>query len=173
MMSNVSYILDMTSHHHETAQPADDDRVAPTTDQISRWASLTIITVASIWYFATVLPQLGARPASEIDWQVPMLWAIGISVVGAIVLAIVFAIATAIVTRREPENGDLRDKQIERHGNRIALAIVAFGSFGALVLAMLEADVFWIGNALFFVGAVGSVVGTIVSILAYRGVFRG
>ena len=102
-----------------------------------------------------------------------MLWAIGASVVGAIVLAIVFAIVAAIVTRREPENGDIRDKQIERHGNRVAQSIVAFGSLGALVLAMLEVDVFWIGNALFFVGAVGAIIGTIVSIAAYRGVFRG
>ena len=102
-----------------------------------------------------------------------MLWAIGASIVGAIILAIVFAIIAAIVTRREPENGDIRDKQIERHGNRIAQSIVAFGSLGALVLAMLEVDFFWIGNALFFVGAVGATVGTIVSIAAYRGVFRG
>ncbi len=169
----MSYILDMTNHHPVNDRPSDDDRVAPTTDEISRWASLTIIAASSIWYFATVLPQLGERSASAIEWQVPMLWAIGISVVGTIVLAIVFAIGAAIVTRREPESGDIRDKQIERHGNRIAQAIVAFGSLGTLILAMLEVDVFWIGNALFFVGAVGAIIGTIVSIAAYRGVFRG
>jgi hypothetical protein len=169
----MSYILDMTSNHSRKSRPSDDDRVAPTTDQISRWASLTIIAASSIWYFATVLPQLADRSPAEIEWQVPMLWAIGVSIVGAIVLAIVFAIVAAIVTRREPENGDIRDKQIERHGNRVGQSIVAFGSLGALVLAMLEADVFWIGNALFFVGAVGATVGTIVSLMAYRGVFRG
>jgi hypothetical protein len=169
----MSYILNMTSHHAGNPSSSDDDRVAPTTDQISRWASLTIIATSSVWYFATVLPQLERHSAAEIDWQVPMLWAIGASVVGSIVLAIVFAIVAAIVTRREPENGDIRDKQIERHGNRIAQAIVAFGSLGALVLAMLEVDVFWIGNALFFVGAVGAIIGTIVSLRAYRGVFRG
>ena len=169
----MSYILDMTTHHSGDARPADDDRVTPTTAQISRWASLTIIAGSSIWYFATVLPQLGEKSAAEIDWQVPMLWAIGASIVGAIVLAIVFAIVAAIVTRRQPENGDIRDRQIERHGNRIAQSIVAFGTLGALVLAMLEVDVFWIGNTLFFIGAVGATVGTIVSIVAYRGVFRG
>jgi hypothetical protein len=163
----------MTSSHSGNARPSDDDRVAPTTDQISRWASLTIITAASIWYFATVLPQLGQRPVADIDWQTPMLWSIGASIVGAIVLAIVFAIVAAIVTQRQPENGDIRDKQIERHGNRVAQAIVAFGSLAALILAMLEVDFFWIGSTLFLVGAVGAVIGTIVSIAAYRGVFRG
>jgi hypothetical protein len=163
----------MTAHDSGIARPSDDDRVPPTTDQISRWASLTIIAAASIWYFATVLPQLGQLPAAEIEWQVPMLWAIGISVVGAIVLAIVFAIIAAIVTQREPVNGDVRDRQIERYGNRLAQAIVAFGSLGVLVLAMLETDVFWIGNALFFVGAVGAVAGSIRSISASHGVFRG
>ena len=169
----MSYILDMTTHHSGDAHPADDDRVTPTTAQISRWASLTIIVASSIWYFATVLPQLGKTSAADIDWQVPMLWAIGASIVGAIVLAIVFAIVTAIVTRREPENGDIRDRQIERHGNRVAQSIVAFGTLGALVLAMLEVDPFWIGNTLFFIGAIGATVGTVVSIVAYRGVFRG
>jgi beta-lactamase regulating signal transducer with metallopeptidase domain len=163
----------MTNHRSDNARPADDDRVAPTTDQISRWASLTIIVASSSWYFATVLPQLGEHTAAEIEWQVPMLWAIGASVVGAIILAIVFAIVAAIVTQRQPENGDIRDKQIERHGNRVAQSIVAFGTLLALALAMLEVDAFWIGNSLFFVGAVGATVGTIVSIVAYRGVFRG
>ena len=163
----------MTSHHSDRSRPSDDDRVPPTTDEISRWASLTIIAASSIWYFATVLPQLSAHPAADIGWQVPMLCAIGASIVGSIVLAIIFAIVAAIVTRREPENGDIRDKQIERHGNRIAQAIVAFGSLGALALAMLEVDFFWIGNALFFVGAGGAVIGTIISIRAYRGAFRG
>jgi prolipoprotein diacylglyceryltransferase len=162
----------MTSHQPGNAR-TDDDRDAPTTDQISRWASLTIIVAASAWYFATVLPQLGQTARSQIEWQVPMLWAIGVSIVGAIVLAIVFAIVSAIVTRREPENGDIRDRQIERYGNRLAQAIIAFGSLGVLVLAMLETDVFWIGNALFLLGAVGSVAGTIVSLRAYHGVFRG
>ena len=169
----MSYILDMNNHHSATTRPSDDDRVTPTTAQISRWASLTIIAASSIWYFATVLPQLNERSAADIEWQVPMLWAIGASVVGAIVLAIVFAIVAAIVTQRQPENGDIRDKEIERHGNRLAQTIVAFGSLGALILAMLEVDFFWIGNALFFVGGVGAIIGTIVSIRAYRGVFRG
>ena len=91
------------------------------------------------------------------------------SIVGAIVLSIVFAIVDRDRHPTRPENADIRDKQIERHGDRIGQAIVAFGALGALVLAMLEVDLFWIGNTLFFIGAVGARWGTIVSIRAYRG----
>ena len=118
-------------------------------------------------------PQLSSTPVADIEWQVPLLWAVGISIVGAIVLAIVLSIGTAIVTRQEPEGGDIRDKQIDRHGTRVGLAIMAGGSVLALVLAMLEVHVFWIGNAVFLIAALGTVIGQIVSLRAYHGVFRG
>jgi hypothetical protein len=139
----------------------------------SRWAFLVLVVVTSVVYGLTVLPQLATHEAADIGWQIPMLWAIGITMVGTIVLSIVIAIGATIVTRREPENADVRDKQIERHGDRIAQSITAFGSVIVLVLAMLELDVFWIGNAVYLVGAVGAVVGAIASIRAYHGVFRG
>ncbi len=68
---------------------------------------------------------------------------------------------------------DVRDKEIERHGDRIAQAITAFGAAAVLALAMLEVDHFWIGNALFLIGAVGATWGSIAKIRAYRGAFHG
>ena len=172
-MSGMSYILDMTTHHSGSARPAaDDDRVTPTTDQISRWASLTIIVASSIWYFATVLPQLGERsqpPRSNGRCRCCGRSAPRLSVHHwGIVVAIGAAIVAGASRRR-----DIRDKQIERHGDRLAQAITAFGSAGVLVLVMLELDYFWIGNALYLVGAIGATVGSIVRIRAYRGSFNG
>ena len=151
----------------------DDDRNPMTLSEGSKWAFLVIVLVTSVFYWVTVLPQLSTTAAADIGWQIPMLWAIGCSIVGTIVLSIVIAIGTAIVTRREPENADVRDKQIERYGDRIGQAIMAYASAGVIVLVMFEVDWFWIGNALYLIGAVGAVVGTIASIRAYRGYFHG
>jgi hypothetical protein len=153
--------------------PADSAREPMTLTEGSRWAFLVLVIVASAIYGFTVLPQLATTDAADIGWQIPMIWAIGIQVVGTIVLSIVIAIVNGIVTRRQPEDADVRDKQIERYGDRIAQGIMAFGSAGVLVLTMLELDWFWIGNALYLAGAVGAVIGAIASIRAYHGVFRG
>ena len=83
----------------------DDDRNPMTLSEGSKWAFLVIVLVTSVYYWVTVLPQLSTTAAADIGWQIPMLWAIGCSIVGTIVLSIVIAIGTAIVTRREPERG--------------------------------------------------------------------
>lgn len=171
----MSYILDMTN---TTPSPASDTSVPDgrepmTVTEISRWALLVLVIATCAGYAFTVFPQLAERDAGEIGWQIPMIWAIGIQMVGTIVLSIIMAIVAGIITRREPENADVRDKQIERHGDRIARAIAAFGCAAVLVLVMLELDWFWIGNALFAIGAIGAMAGAIASIRAYHGVFRG
>ena len=141
--------------------------------EVSRWASLTLIVVTTVAYGFIVLPQVSTTAPRDIDWQIPMLWAIGISIVGTIVLSIVIAIVNAIITRREPQKADVREKQIERYGDRIGQSIMAVGTAVVLVMAMLELDAFWIGNALFLLGAIGSSIGAIMSIRALRGVFGG
>ncbi len=165
----MSYIFDMTA---PAPHPA-SDREPMTLTEGSRWAFLVLVIVTTAVYALVVAPQLASRGAAGVEWQIPLLWAVGVTIVGTIVLSIVIAIGSAIVTRREPESADVRDKQIERHGDRIARAIMAFGSAPVLVLVMLEVDWFWIGSALYLVGAVGSVAGAIASIRAYHGVFRG
>jgi hypothetical protein len=98
-----------------------------------------------------------------------MLWAIGASFAGSLVGSVLLAAAA----RGAATGPDVRDKEIERHGDRIAQAITAFGAAAVLALAMLEADHFWIGNALFLAGAVGATWGAIAKIRAYRGAFHG
>jgi amino acid transporter len=162
----------MTTQHPAPA-PADDDRVTMTLGERSTWSFLALTTITSIVYYVIVVPRLFDQPVADIGWQVPMLWAIGATIVGSIVVAIIVAIVSAIITRRQPEDSDIREKQIERHGNRIAQAITAFGSVIVLALAMLELDWFWIGNALYLIGFTGGIVGAIVQLRAYHGVFRG
>lgn len=132
---------------------------------------LVILTMTA--YFAVVLPELAGKPASDIAWQAPMLIAIGVVIVGTIVGTIVSTIAAAIISRDPHEETDIRDKQIDRHGERSTLAVTGFGIATVLALAMFEVDQFWIGSALFATGAIGSIWGSVVKIRAYRNSFRG
>ncbi|MBG0820127.1 hypothetical protein HS048_05175 [Planomonospora sp. ID91781] len=151
------------------APEAGDDRVPMTFEERNTWLYAILVPVTSLAYFGVVVPRLFERPASEVSWAVPMLWAVGATVVGTVVGSIVLAVAA----RDAEAASDVRDKEIERHGDRIAQAITAFGAAAVLALAMLEVDHFWIGNALFLIGAVGATWGSVAKIRAYRGAFHG
>ncbi|NJC10467.1 hypothetical protein F4558_000293 [Micromonospora profundi] len=150
-----------------------EDRVAMTFGQRNAWVSAVVMPAASIAYLAVVLPRLGDRPAAEVSWVGPMLWTIGATVVGTIVGTILISIAAAITNRDVESKGDVRDKQIDRYGDRLAQAITAFGGAVVLALVMFEVDHFWIGNALFVIGAIGATWGAVAKIRAYHGVFNG
>jgi hypothetical protein len=63
---------------------------------------------------------------------------------------------------------DARDKEIDLRGDRALVGVLGAGFAGALVLAMLDADTFWIGNLLFVVGTLGAIVETTTKIRLYR-----
>jgi hypothetical protein len=142
--------------------------------QRNAWVAAVVMPAATITYFAVVLPRLGDRPVAAVSWVVPMLWTIGATVVGTIVGVIVVSIAAGIANRGVVESKeDVRDKQIDRYGDRLAQAVTAFGAAAALALAMFEVDHFWIGSALFLVGSIGATLGAIAKIYAYHGAFHG
>ena len=151
-----------------------EERIAMTFGERNTWVSAFIFPATSIAYFAVVLPRLRDQPAAEVSWVGPMLWAIGASIIGTIVGVILVSIAAGIANRGVLESKeDVRDKQIDRYGDRIAQGIMGFGAAAVLVLAMLEADHFWIGNALFLVGSIGATWGAIAKLRAYHGAFSG
>lgn len=132
------------------------------------WATLiaTIVTVAA--YIIVVLVQADGGPVTEVDWVPIMLWTIGISIVAAIVISIAWGILAGM---REPQGvgqSDQRDRDISRFGNRVGYGVLVGGALLALVLSMIEADWFWIGNALFLGFALSTLVGDIGRVVAYR-----
>jgi hypothetical protein len=111
---------------------------------------------------------------AEVSWAVPMLWTVGATMVGTMVGVIVVSILAGIANRGVLESTeDVRDKQINRYGDRLAQAVMAVGAGVVLVLAMFEVDHFWIGSALFVIGSIGATLGAIAKIYAYRGTFHG
>jgi len=143
-----------------------------THNEQSTWWTLFLIPLAALGYFAVVLPRLADTPVSAVSWQVPMIVAIGVGIVGVILGTILSAIISAVRTREEPGAPDIREKRIERYGEGLSAIIAAIGAAGVLALAMLGVEQFWIGNAVFLLGVAGAIVGSIAKIRAYRGVFR-
>lgn len=152
-------------------EAADEHEPMTYTEQAAWWA-LFLIPLAALIYFVVVLPGLAAVPVGEISWQVPMIVAILASIIGIILGTIGSTIVSAIRTREAEPGSDVRSRQIERHGERVSSTIAATGAAGVLLLAMVGAEYFWIGNAVYVLGVIGAIAGSIVKIRAYRGVFR-
>jgi hypothetical protein len=144
-----------------------------TIDQKSIGVQLVVMPLVCIAYFAVVLTRLADAPVDEISWVVPMIWAMGAVIVGVIVGTIATAIGTYVRAEARGEeaaleNGDVRDKEIERLGDRKSQTFASLGSLAVIVLAMARVDHFWIASAVFFAGTIGAVSGNVVKLRAYR-----
>lgn len=159
---------------HELRKPGDDDPVVMTVEERSAWVYLALVLITSGAYFGVVIPRLLSQPVEDVSWITPMLWALGVSIAGTIVGSIVGAIGGAIglaIRGINPEGqleSDARDKEITALGNRRSSAAASAGMFAVLVLAMIGADLFWIGNAVFVAGTVGALLDTFTKLRAYR-----
>ena len=175
-------------HDDERDLPGDDEPVAMTMGERTVWAYLVTVVITSGAYFTIIGTRLADQPADEIAWVAPMLWTIGASMVGSIALTILFTIGgtiTATISRSiaaaragrpgpvtptvEIDSGsDARDKDINLISDHALVGVLGTGFLGALVLAMLDVDTFWIGNLLFVFGTLGAIVETTTKIRLYR-----
>ncbi|MEP7762706.1 hypothetical protein [Sanguibacter sp. 25GB23B1] len=167
-----------------TSPLEDDERVPMTMNERTAWAYLVTVVVTSGAYLTLMGTRLTSTPVSQIDWVVPMLWTIGASVVCTVLLTILLTITGTLVRTiwsacfgpREAStplvdvdtSTDARDTDIDAIGDRAGLGILGAGFLGALVLAMLDADTFWIGNTLFAFGTLGAIVESTTKLRIYR-----
>lgn len=137
------------------------------------WASLVVFPLVGIVYATVILTQAADRPVGEIGWITPMLWAWGSLIAFIILGTIASAIATGIraeVAGEEPEfeDGDVRDREIERVGNSRAYTVASLGGLAATVELMLGLDPFWVAHTLFLAGLVAGIVAAASRAFAYR-----
>ena len=138
------------------------------------WVGLVVAVIVPMAYFAIMLGRLGDVSAADISYQWPLLIAIGVSIVLTIVGSIMAGIGSGISAELHGRSasGDLgtdeRDKQISRHGDRIGFSVSSVGMVGVLALTMLEYEYFWIASALYLSFVVGTLVSSVVKIVAYR-----
>ena len=128
------------------------------------WLYLVIAIALSMVYVATILGQASTLPVADIEYQVPMLLAIG-ATIGLMILGM---IAIGISSPNEAGKADQRDKDINRLGEYIGGAVLAFGMIVPFGLAMVEAPYFWIANAMYAVFIVAAICGAAVKLVLYR-----
>ena len=132
------------------------------------WAGLVVGTIGVAVYVVLVLQQAASRPFASVDWFPLMLWTIGLSIAGTIVISIVWGM---LAHARDPEGtgrSDIRDRDISRMGARVEQAFVVIAGLGVIALCAVGADVFWIANTMFAGFAISAIVGGIARVIAYR-----
>jgi hypothetical protein len=133
-------------------------------EEKGQWVYLAATTIAYGAYLVLMLGRAGRTPLPEIDYQPILLWTVGAAVVGSIVGRIL----VEVVGPSESHRGDVRDREIGRFGEYVAGMVLGIGMVGPFILALIEADHFWIANAIYLVFVVQAVVGAVIKLLAYR-----
>jgi hypothetical protein len=137
-------------------------------EERNTWAGLIVTFIAVPMYVVAVFQQAGGGPLADVDWAPLMLWTIGGGIVGTIAVSIVWGIVAGM---RDPDGvgrSDQRDRDIAHLGDRVGQAFSVIGGLGAIVLCAVEADTFWIANAVFFGFALSAVVGSVARVIVYR-----
>lgn len=133
-------------------------------EERGQWVYLAATTIAYGAYLVLVLGRVGTTPLVEIDYRPILLWTIGGAVAGSIMGRIALEIARPSESQRE----DVRDREIGRFGEYVSGMILGIGMVGPFILTILEADHFWIANAIYLVFVVQAVAGTVIKLIAYR-----
>jgi hypothetical protein len=128
------------------------------------WTYTVIAVVAAVIYFAIVLGQLPQTAAGDVDFQGPLLATIGTT----IMLTIAAHIAIGIAAPGDAGKRDQRDKDINRYGEYVGGLVLGVAAVVPLILALAEADHFWIANTIYLAFVLSTTAGSIVKIVAYR-----
>jgi hypothetical protein len=132
------------------------------------WIAALVAIGGYAAYLTVVLGRADGTPLADVPYVSTMLWTMGLSIVATIVLHIV----AAIVSPRDADKKDLRDKQINRLGDYVGMWFVAAGGLAALVMAMVELDHFWIANVIYLAFHLSAIFGAAAKIVAYRRGFQ-
>jgi MFS family permease len=130
-------------------------------EEKNTWAFGVIAIAGYVAYLVLVLSQ-ASTPLSDSAYIVPMLSTIGAGIAAGILAGILLAMFSS------REHKDERDRQIYRRGEYAGHAVVLAGAIGALLLALIEADHFWIANTVYLAFVLAAVLSSIVKIVAYR-----
>ena len=133
-------------------------------EERGQWVYLAATTIAYGAYLLLVLGRAAATPLAEVEYQPILLWTIGAAVAGSIIGRILIEIVRPSESQRE----DVRDREIGRRGEYVAGLILGIGMVGPFALTLVEADHFWIANAIYLVFVVQAIVGTVIKLIAYR-----
>lgn len=128
------------------------------------WVYLVVSVVVYAAYVGVLLSRAGGAPLADVEYVAPLLWAVGAAIVAGIVVRVV----VETVRPSESYRSDERDLELARRGVVVGWWGVVAGSLGALVLALVEADYFWIANVVYLGFVASAVLSSVTTIVAYR-----
>lgn len=138
----------------------------------SAWVYGVVAVVGYAVYLVLLLPRTGGRALADVDYEVVLITTVVGGIVAGIVLNIVLGTIAGAVGGRSAARVDVRDQEIGHLGERVGNAPLVVAAVGALVLALFDADTFWIANALYLGFVFSAVLGTIARLAVYRGGMR-
>ena len=128
------------------------------------WVYLVVSVGVYAAYVGVIFSRAAGGPPSGVAYVAPLLWSIGAAIVAGIVVRVV----VELVRPSESYLADERDRELARRGVAVGWWGVVGGSLAALVLALVEADHFWIANAVYLGFVVSAVLSSVTTIVAYR-----
>ncbi len=128
------------------------------------WVLTVVSTIAYAIYVVVILGRAGSTALVDVPYISTLLWTFG----GAIVAAIILHIALSIVSPEDAGQADQRDREIHRFGEYVGQSFLVMGGVAALILAMVEADHFWIANAVYLGFVLSAILSSVTKIIGYR-----
>jgi hypothetical protein len=139
------------------------------TEEKHTWIYAIVSPITYLVYLGIVISRAQGTPVAEVAYVRPLIWTLVATIAAVIVSRIILAI---IWQKDEERSPDERDREVTRFGDRAGLTVGGLGSLAGLILAMVEADHFWIANALYLGCFLGGFVGAVVKIVVYRTGFQ-
>lgn len=127
------------------------------------WAYGVIAALGYGAYLAVVLSRVDGGPLTAVAYAGPMLATIGAAIAAGILAGIVLG-----ATSPDRSVRDEREREIERMGERVGQSFLVLGGVAGLVLALLEADWFWIANALYLGFVLSALLSAAARLVAFR-----
>lgn len=128
------------------------------------WIALVVDVATFSAYCVIIFRRADGWALDEVAYRSPFIWTIGISIVASIVLE---ALAGGSLPKGE-RRADSRDRQIFRESEFAGHWVLVAGAFAAGVMALAEADHFWIANVLYLAFTLAAILSAVVKIVAYR-----
>jgi hypothetical protein len=128
------------------------------------WSYLTVALLTFAAYATAILVRAGGGPLTDVPYVSTLLWTVGVGMV----LSMLIRGGVDHAHAGQPHRSDERDRDINRLGEHVGGIVVAAAMVVPFVLALVEADHFWIANAIYAGFVLQAVTSSVVKLVAYR-----